>query len=470
MDSFRQDVRYAFRQLTKYPAFTITAVVTLALVIGANTAIYSLLDQVMLRSLPVQNPQELVRLNATGSDRGRISAYGGSEKDYFSYPLYKDLRDKNSVFSGMLATDQTQVGVQWHNQPELVSAELVSGNYFDVLGVKPAMGRLLVQSDDEVQERNPVVVLSFGYWQRRFGSDPRVVNDNLLINSHPFTVIGVAPPNFKSIVVGQAPDVFAPMMMKAQVTPGWNDLDNRRSRWLNIFARLKPGITLQQAQVGLAPLWHSIREDELKAMPNATPKFREAFLDKSHLDLIASANGFSPVRDQIGTPLLIVMAMVSLVVLIACANVASLLLVRAVGRAREMSVRYALGASRMRVVQQLVIEGLVLGLVGGILGVALAPGITQLLLRKLFSDSGGQIPFSASLDARILAFNFAVSVAVGLLFSLAPALQFWRPNLVQTLKEQLTTSSGGQLRLRRGSVALQMGLSLLLLFGAGLFV
>lgn len=470
MDRFLQDVRFALRQLTKSPAFSITAIVTLALGIGANTAIYSLLDQVMLRSLPVQAPEQLVRLNATGSDRGRTSAYGGTEKDFFSYPLYRDIRDKNTVFSGVLATDQVQVGVQWHNQPELVNGELVSGNYFDVLGVKPAMGRLFVQSDDQVQEQNPVVVLSFGYWQRRFGSDPRVVNDTILINSHPFTMIGVAPPNFRSIVVGQAPDVFAPMMMKPQITPGWNDLDNRRSRWLNIFGRLKPGETVEQAQVGLAPLWHSIREDELKEMPNATPKFRQGFLDKSHLDLIPSPTGFSPVRDQIGTPLLIVMGMVSLVVLIACVNVAGLLLVRAVGRAREMSVRYALGASRVRVLQQLLIEGIVLGLAGGAIGVALAPAITQLLLNKLFTDSVGQIPFSSGLDARILLFNFGVSVAVGLLFSLAPALQFWRPNLVQALKEQLTTSSGGQLRLRRGSVAVQMGLSLLLLFGAGLFV
>ncbi|HKU28577.1 MAG TPA: ABC transporter permease [Candidatus Sulfotelmatobacter sp.] len=470
MDHFLQDVRFALRQLTKSPAFSITAVLTLALGIGANTAIYSLLDQVMLRSLPVENPQQLVRLNATGSDRGRVSAYGGTDKDFFSYPLYRDIRDKNTIFSGVLATDQVQVGVQWHNQPELVNGELVSGNYFDVLGVKPAIGRLFVQSDDEVQERNPVVVLSFGYWQRRFGSDPGVVNDTILINSHPFTVIGVAPPNFRSIVVGQAPDVFAPMMMKPQITPGWNDLDNRRSRWMNIFGRLKPGVTVKQAQNGLAPLWHAIREDELKEMPNATPKFRQGFLEKSRLDLIPSATGFSPVRDQIGTPLLIVMAMVSLVVLIACVNVAGLLLVRAVGRAREMSVRYALGASRLRVVQQLFIEGIVLGLAGGVLGIAVAPAVTQLLLNKLFADSVGQIPFSSGLDVRILLFNFGVSVAVGLLFSLAPALQFWRPNLVQTLKEQLTTSSGGQLRLRRGSVAVQMGLSLLLLFGAGLFV
>ena len=470
MDCFLQDLRYALRQLTKAPAFTVTALVTLALGIGANTAIYSLLDQVMLRSLPVQDPEQLVMLKATGSDRGRISAYGGSSEDYLSYPMYRDLRDKNSVFDGLAATDQVQIGVQWHNQPELVQAELVSGNYFDVLGVKPAIGRLLVQSDDEVQERNPVVVLSYGYWQRRFGSDPRIVNDTILVNSHPFTVVGVASPGFKSFVVGAAPDVFAPMMMKPQITPGWNDLDERRSRWLNAIGRLKPEMTLARAEAGLAPLWRSLREEELKSMTNATPKFREGFVAKSKLSLREAPTGFSPVRDQIGTPLIIVMAMVGLVVLIACANVASLLLVRAAGRVREMSVRYALGASRLRVVQQLVIEGVVLGVGGGILGLAIAPEVTQLLLRKIWTDSSGQIPFSSSPDVRVLVFNFVVSVAVGLLFSLAPALQFWRPDLVQTLKQQLTTATGGQLKLRRSSVALQMGLSLLLLFGAGLFV
>ena len=470
MDRFLQDVRYAFRQLTNAPAFTVTAILTLALGIGANTAIYSLLDQVMLRSLPVQDPKQLVMLEHSGSDRGRINAYGGTTADYFSYPMYRDLRDRNTVFSGVLATDQVQVGVQWHNQPELVSGELVSGNYFDVLGVKPAVGRMLVQSDDEVQERTPVVVLSYGYWARRFGSDPRIVNDTILINSHPFTVVGVAPLGFKSFVVGQSPDVFAPMMMKAEITPGWNDLDNRRSIWLNIIGRLKPGTTMEAAQRSLAPLWHSIREDELKEMSNVTPKVRQGFLDKSQLTLRVADRGFSPVRDQIGTPLIIVMAMVGLVVLIACANVAGLLLVRAVGRVREMSVRYALGASRARVVQQLVIEGLVLGVGGGLLGLVIAPQIDQLLLRHIAADSTGQMPFSASLDGRVLLFNFVVSVGVGLLFSLAPALTFWRPDLVNTLKQQINTSSGGQLRLRRGSAAFQMGLSLMLLFGAGLFV
>jgi len=470
MESLLQDARYAVRQLAKSPAFTLTAIITLALGIGANTAIYSLLDQVMLRDLPVRNPQELVMLSCEGSDQGRLSTYGGDDTEYFSYPMYRDLRDKNSVFSGVVATDQTEIGVAWHNQPELVYGELVSGNYFDVLGVKPAAGRLFVQSDDEAQERNPVVVLSYAYWQRRFGSDPRVVNDTILINSHPFTVVGVAPPGFRSFVVGAAPDIFAPMMMKPQITPGWNDLDNRRSRWLNVIARLKPGITASQAELRLAPVWHSLREDELKGMSHVTPKFASGFLAKSRLHLLHASQGFSPLREQIGTPLIIVMSMVGLVVLIASANVASLLMLRAAGRVREMSVRYALGASRLRVVQQLVIEGLVLGLGGGILGIAIAPVATDLLMRKIFTDSIAQIPFSSVPDRRILLFNFAVSFAVGVLFSLAPGLQFWRPDLMQTLKQQITTSSGGQLRLRRVSVAVQMGLSLLLLFGAGLFM
>jgi predicted permease len=464
-----QDLRYALRQLLKSPGLTAVAIVTLALGIGANTAIYSLLDQVLLRSLPVKQPDRLVQLRFAGSETGRVSSYGGDPHDYFSYPMYRDLRDQNSVFSGVLATDSVQVGVQWHNQPELVSGELISGNYFAVLGVTPGLGRLFVPSDDQVQEANPVVVLSFGYWKRRFGSDPNILNQSIEINGHPFTVIGVTPPDFRSVVAGNAPDVFAPMMMKSQVTPGWNDLDNRRSRWLNIIGRLKPGFSLRQAEAGINPLWHSLRAEEFKSIPAMSEQFRQRFLDKSSLSLLDAAKGFSPLRDSIGVPLLIIMGMVGLVALMACANVGSLLLVRAAGRVREMSIRYALGAKRAQVVCQLFVEGMLLGLAGGAIGVLLAPPASALLARMLVG-SLGDLPFTTNPDLRILIFSFALSLGVSIVFSLAPAAQFWRPDLAPALKQQTMTASGGALRFRRISVAVQIGLSLLLLLGAGLFV
>lgn len=467
MNGLLQDLRYALRQLRKSPGFTAVAVVTLALGIGANTAIYTLLDQALLRSLPVKEPDRLVMLRFAGSDTGRLNVYGGDGHDYFSYPMYRDIRDQNSVLSGVLATDAVQVGVQWHKQPELISGELVSGNYFEVLGVTPALGRLFVSSDDQVQEANPVVVLSFGYWKRRFGSDPQILNQSIQINGHPFTVIGVTPPGFRSVVAGNAPDVFAPMMMKPQVTPGWNDLDNRRSRWLNIIGRLKPGVSREQA--GLNPLWHSLRSEEFKTIPAKSEQFRQKFLEKSSLSLLDAAKGFSPLRDDIRVPLLIIMGMVGLVALMACVNVGSLLLVRAAGRVREMSIRYALGAKRVQILRQLLIEGIFLGLAGGVLGVLLSPQASALLARMLVGSTG-DLPFATHPDLRILSFNFALSFAVSLIFSLAPAAQFWRPDLAPALKQQTTTVAGGAVRFRQISVALQIGLSLLLLLGAGLFV
>jgi putative ABC transport system permease protein len=464
-----QDVRYSLRQMRNKPGFAIVAIVTLALGIGANTAIYSLLDQALLRRLPVQDPSRLVMLHFTGANPGRTSSYGGDDGHYFSYPLYKDIRDRNTVFDGVLATDAVQVGVQWHNQPELVSGEMVSGNYFEVLGVRPAVGRLFVASDDVVQNANPVVVLSYGYWKRAFASDPQVVGQSVLINGHPFQVIGVAALGFHSVVSGQTPSVFTPMMMKPQITPGWNDLDVRRSSWMNIIARLKPGIIAQQAEAAVNPLWYSIRAEELKETKDTSDNFREKFLTKSHLSLLDASRGFSPLRDSIEGPLLILMGMVALVALMACANVASLLLVRAASRAREMSVRYALGAERGRIIRQLLVEGLLLGLGGGLVGVFIAPQVSALLMREMLNPGNGDLPFSSALDLRILAFNFALAIVVSIFFSLAPALQFWRPNLVSTLKQQMVTG-GGPLRFRRVSVAMQIGLSLLLLVGAGLFM
>jgi putative ABC transport system permease protein len=467
MSGLLQDLRYAMRQLRKSPGFTTVAVLTLALGIGANTAIFGLLDQALLRGLPVKEPDRLVLLKYSGSNTGHLSSRSDG-KFYFSYPMYRDLRDRNSVFSGIIATDWTQAGLQWHNQPELVATELVSGNYFDVLGVQPALGRLLVASDDTVPNGNPVVVLSFSYWQRRFGADPTILNQPVLLNGHPFTVIGVAQPGFHSVVMGDTPDVFTPMTMKSQVMPGDDDLEDRRSSWLNIVARLKPGVSRGQAEAGINPVWYAIRADELKQIGHSSESFQENFVAKSHLGLLDGAKGFSPLRSDVQTPLFIVMAMVGLVALMACANVGSLLLVRAAGRLREMSVRYALGAKRKRVVQQLLVEGLLLGLSGGILGAILAPQVSALLIKMIWGGNGMELPFSSHVDLRILVFNFTLAVSASLLFSLAPAVQFWRPNLAPALKQQVITG-GGPLRFRRIAVGVQVGLSLLLLVGAGLF-
>ncbi len=469
MSARLQDLRYAVRQLRKSPGFTIVAMVILALGIGANTAIFSLLDQVLLRSLPVQDPDRLVQLKFTGSDSGHTSSWGGDEHLYFSYPMYRDLRDKSAVFDGMLARTPAQVGVQYHNESKLGMAELVSGNYFQVLGLRPAAGRLISPSDDQVQERDPVAVLSYEYWVRRFGSDPSVINTSLLINAHPFTIIGIAPPGFRSVVVGDHPDLFVPMMMKAEVTPGWNDLDNHRSRWLNIIARLKPGESISKAEAGLEPLWKGLRQEELKEIHDHSDKFVEHFVTKSKVELLDAKRGFSPLRDEIRTPLLIVMGMVILVIVIACANLASLLLVRAAGRTREMSVRYSLGAKRSRIVQQLLMEGMLLGIGGGLLGLLLAPEITNLLIRRMFADATS-MPFSSGVDLRVFAFNLAVGVTAGLVFSLVPAIEFWRPDLTAALKQQVSTATTRQSRMKRIFVGVQIGLSVLLLFGAGLFV
>jgi len=470
METLLEDLRYGLRILRKKPGFTLLAGITLALGIGANTAIFTLLDQVLLRRLPVREPEQLVQLQFSGSDRGRTSSYGGNSNDYFSYPMYRDLRDQNRVFAGVLATDSTQVGVEWQNQANLANTELVSGNYFELLGVRAALGRLLVQSDDVVQNANPVVVLSFAYWQRKFGGEPGVLDQTILINGHPFTVIGVTQPAFHSIVVGNAPDLFAPMMMKPEITPDWNDLDNRRSRWLNIFARLEPGEKRSQAEAGINLLWHSLRAEELRGITNQSTSFREKFLDTSRLTLLDGSLGFSPLRENIRTPLLIVMGMVGLVILMACANIAGLLSVRAAGRVREISVRYALGAERRRITQQLLVEGLLLGLLGGSVGFLLAPSVSGLLARRLSSDSQTAMAFSFQPDLRIFAFNFGLAFLASMLFSLLPVFEFWHPDLTPALKQQTITVTNGRGHLRRAAVGMQIGLSLLLLVGSGLFL
>ncbi|HUI84821.1 MAG TPA: ABC transporter permease [Candidatus Binatia bacterium] len=465
-----QDLRYALRQFRKAPVFAAVAVLTLALGIGANTGIFTLLDQALLRTLPISHPEQLVRLRFSGLHTGSINYYGGDEYDYFSYPMYRELRDRNSVFSGMVANSEAQVGVQWNNQPELANSELVSGNYFDVLGVRPAVGRLLVPADDAVQNGNAVVVLGFSYWQERFNSDPGIIGKALLVNGHPFTIVGVAQPTFRSAISGYVPQVFFPMVTKHLVNPEADDLDDMSSAWLTIEARLKPGESRARAEAGINPLWRALRAEQIANADDAAQLIRRGFLRDSKLLLVDNARGFSPLRDQIRVPLLIVMGMVGVVLLMACINVSSLLLVRAAGRVREMSVRYSLGATRWQVARQLLTEGLLLGALGSVFGLMLAPLITSALARRLAGDSIGEVPFSSQPDHRVLLFNFGIALLAALLFSMAPALRFLHPDLIGPLKQQTATASGGPLRFRRLSVAVQIGLSLLLLIGAGLFV
>jgi putative ABC transport system permease protein len=466
MDTLLQNLRYAFRQLRKYPGFTTVAVLTLAVGIGANAAIFSLVDQVLLKQLPVAEPDRLVMLKFVGSDTGHTDSWGGGENIQFSYPMYRDLRDQNSVFAGMLAVFPAPVGVQWRNTPSLAKSEMVSGNYFWVLGVKPFLGRVFMSEDSATRGASMLVVLSYRYWTQRFASDASVINQSILINGNSYTIIGVAQPGFNSVISGSTPDIFVPITMKAQITPQWDELEDRRSKWLSIIARLKPGITAQNAEAGITSLWKSLRAVELQGLPGRSQRFREQFVTKSYIQLLDGSKGLSSMRETMRVPLLILMGMVGLLTLMATANVGSLLLVRASVRTREMSVRYSLGATRGRVIGQLLIEGLALGLTGGAFGLALSPLLARALLHILES---GEKSLSASPDRNVVFFCLSMSVVASVLFSLAPILQFYRPKVTEALKQQTGTGDIAHARFRRVTVGVQIGLSLVLLVGAGLF-
>jgi predicted permease len=467
------DLRYAWRQLWKSPGFAVTAVVTLALGIGATTAIFTMFDQVLLRVLPVERPQDLVRLNWHGSFSGSANTFGGDIGDYYSYPMYKDLRDRNRVFSGMLTAMRTSVGVSWQNQAADERAEIVSGNYFQVLGLRPFAGRLFTAADETAKDANPVVVLSYDYWRTRFAASREVIGQTLRVNGHPFTIVGVAPENFHTAIGGYRPSIFVPVTMSEVAMP-WttsrHNLDNHLSLWLTVVARLKPGVTIPQAQASLAPLWHSLRAQELTLYKQASPRFKAGFLDKTTIKVIDDSRGFSPGRVDLKTPLVILLSMAGLLLAMCALNVATLLLLRSAARVREMSMRYALGAKSSRIVRQLLIEGGMLGAAGVAGGLVLSPVLAIALVRLMTSAEPGHEPYSASVDGRVLLFALVLAMVVSLLFSIAPALHFLRPDLAGALRQSTGTASKSSQYFRKAAVGVQIALSVLLLGGAGLFV
>jgi predicted permease len=476
MNSLIQDLRYSLRQLAKSPGFAATVIVTLALGIGANTAVFTIFDQVLLRMLPVERPNELVRFEWSGSFSGSMSSFGGDSDghhNYFSYPMYKDLRDQNQVFSGILAADKTQVGISWNNQADSQDAEVVTGNYFQMLGLQPALGRLLTQQDDTARNANLVLVLSYSYWKTRFAASRDVVGKTVLLNGHPFTILGVAPQDFDSAIGGYKPSVFIPISMLDVAMP-WmapNDtLNNHQSVWLTLVARLKPTVSPSQAQASLGPLWHSLRVNEFALYKSKSERFRRRFIDESALKVVDDSKGFNPGRADLEKPLLILMSMAGLLIALCAINVATLLLLRAAGRAREMSMRYALGAKRSRIFSQLLVEGGLLGLAGAVAGLAIAPMVAVALVQLITSSDPGQEPYSASLDLRILLFTIAISLVASLMFSIAPAFHFLRPDLANALRQNSGTASKSSQLFRKIAVGAQIALSVLLLGGAGLFV
>jgi predicted permease len=470
MTSILSDLRLAARGLLRSPLFSLVAVCSLALGIGANTAIFTLIDQMLLRKLPVVEPDRLVMLYQQGSHNG-----SNMGTRMHSYPLYQDLQQKAEPLQEVLCRRLVAASVSVDNQTERVDAEMVSGNFFTLLGVKPALGRVFSsQEDDQVYRGHPVVVLGYDYWVNRFARDPAVVGKTIRVNNYPMTIVGVSARGFAGLDPAQAAQIRVPILMKPVMVPDWEwvHFDDRRNRWVQVFARLKPGYTVESAAAPLQGLFMQVRKYEmtLPAAKDWSQYSRDRFM-QGKLRAETAAMGFSGLRNDFSTALIVLMCMVGLVLLIACANVANLLIARAFARQREIAVRLSLGASRGRLVQQLLVESLTLSFAGAVVGVFLSVVLTRSLLAFIPSDSS-PILISARPDLRILAFTLVLTSLTGVIFGLVPALRASRVDLWETLKVTVGSMTGGRgsLFLRKGLVTAQVALSFLLLFGAGLFV
>jgi putative ABC transport system permease protein len=450
MQTLWQNLRYGARMLMKKPGFTLIAVISLALGVGANTAIFSVVNAALLRPLPVEEPEALVGLYRKIPQDPNYNR--------FSYPNYVDVRDRNQSFESLAAYYFTPFNLSGGGQTERVNGKVVSGNYFSTLGVKMNQGRAFLPEEDRAPNANPVAVIGYGLWQRRFGGDPALVGKTITLNGQGFTVVGVAPPQFQGAEVGMVPDVFVPMMMQSRAMPGRNWLDERGAGWLRVVGRLKPGVSVEQAQAEMSALGDQMRSEN--------PQINETF----GIAVIQDFGIHPQFRDLARNFLLILMAVVALVLLIACANVASLLLARAAERQQEIGVRLALGAGRSRLIGQLLTESLLLAVLGGVAGLVIAPWLIDALSGAMAQANPMPSPVEFQLDRRVLAFTAAAAVLTGLIFGLAPAISAARTDLMKIIKGDTAGQAPVRTRLRSIFVGAQVALSLALLVAAGLFV
>jgi predicted permease len=461
---FAYDLRFSARSFLRSPSFTATTVLSLALGIGAATAIYSLVDQVILHALPVREPGQLVLIDWKGDP----VAAGFGSWNLMSYPICRDLQQQERFFEGALCRAATTVNLSLGGEAKPAAAEIVSGRYFSVLGVGAAAGRVLEGADDQPPAESPVVVLSYDFWKTQLDGASDVVGRKVLINQHPMTVVGVAPSGFRGVDVGEVPVVWIPASMSSAAIPGFVDLQNRRTRWMQVLGRLRQGVTLEQTQAGLQPWFKAMLDEDMRRpeFPRITPERRRRFL-ASRLEFTPAPQGHSPLRRRMAEPLWVLMAATAVLLGLACLNVAGLFLARGSARGREISTRLALGASRGRIGRQLLADSVLLALAGGLLGVALAPIAIRTLIAFLPRDTAANALHS-TIDARLLLFAFLVTVAAGLLSGFAPALHAGRKSTISSLRER--GGAAGGVRLRKLIVTGQIAFTLLLVIGAALFM
>jgi predicted permease len=465
------NLKLAFRTLFRARFVTAVAILSLALGIGANAAIFSIFNQMLLSALPVQRPRELVNFESPGPKPGSQScSQAGDCNTVFSYPMFRDLERMQTVFTGVAAHRSFGANLSFSGQTISGEGMMVSGNYFAVLGTQPALGRLINSSDDQKIGESPVAVLSYAYWTSRFGQRADVINQQMIVNGRSLTIVGVAPRGFEGTTLGSTPQVFVPITLRGLMEPGFDGFANRRSYWAYLFARLRPGVTIEQARNGMNVLYHGIVNDvEAPLQRGMSEQTMKRFREKP-LGVVPGFQGQSSVRKEAGTPLKLLLAVTALVLIIACANIANLLLARAGKRSGEMAVRLSIGANRAQLVRQLLVESLILAVLGGLAGLIVAQWTLHLIASILPAQAA--TTFKTQLDPVVLLFAAALTIGTGLLFGLFPALHSTRPDLLPTLKGQSGQPSGarGAAMFRTSLATFQIAISMTLLIAAGLFV